>query len=409
MQAHDAPPEQAAPSPLRLSATDFDAYALERATSHAFTRPRLELKQRMLAWARHVASRLSQMGIALETAGSDEHPSLRNGHRVTSQEVFFWRDQAARSELDRLIEEKRSLASRLGDPAPHRGHAHLALSIDRERVSVGLALFREAWVDVRNVEARLSDPERTIELGMQFEALPEQFGLGVLGKTIHPRPGTDTLRSVLAEAANEGAVWLGWSLDRETALLHTELLDEQLADALVALGPVYKLLAWSRDNDCLVLAREVDVANKERERAHAEAEEDRRAFEEKREKRARVRERERDATQADDVPPSEPHSLTPERDHRVPVVPKRPGFRTTGRRSVPGPLVFGVIEKGVRVEVTEGPFAGKTGVVQDTDPRGTARVMLGLLAVRIDTKDLVLSGDGKEKIQFSSSHRKLKG
>ena len=54
------------------------------------------------------------------------------------------------------------------------------------------------------------------------------------------------------------------------------------------------------------------------------------------------------------------------------------------RRGVPRPGAG--IEKGAKVRVLEGPFAGKEGLVQELDGNGGARVMLGLLAVRIDER-----------------------
>ena len=82
---------------LRLTVADFDAFLPERATSNAYTRPRLELKQRMLAWAKGVVTRLAEIGIPVDVSASDEHPSLRNGRRVDCQRVFFWRDAGARA------------------------------------------------------------------------------------------------------------------------------------------------------------------------------------------------------------------------------------------------------------------------------------------------------------------------
>ena len=64
------------------------------------------------------------------------------------------------------------------------------------------------------------------------------------------------------------------------------------------------------------------------------------------------------------------------------------------------------VDKGARVRVLEGPFAGKVGVVQELDGKGGARVMLGLLAVRLDVKDLVACAEGRERPLLSSSHRK---
>jgi transcription antitermination factor NusG len=68
-------------------------------------------------------------------------------------------------------------------------------------------------------------------------------------------------------------------------------------------------------------------------------------------------------------------------------------------RSMRAPVV-----EGARVRVLEGPFAGKVGVVQELDGQGGARVMLGLLAVRLEVKDLVAEGRGRPLL--SSSHRK---
>jgi transcription elongation factor len=63
---------------------------------------------------------------------------------------------------------------------------------------------------------------------------------------------------------------------------------------------------------------------------------------------------------------------------------------------------------GVRVRVIDGPFAGKLGVVQDLDDKGGARVMLGLLAVRFELKDLTVQTEGRARPVLGTSHRKPK-
>src|SRR5262245_63770776 len=142
-------------SPLNLTARDFDAYAPEKATSNAYARPRLEVKQRALGWARGVVARLAKLGISVDVHGSDEHLSLRNKKRVDCQWVFFWRDAAAREELDRLLERGRSISQELDDPSPYTRHAFLSLRIDVHSVEVCFAVHPEATVDVDNLRARL--------------------------------------------------------------------------------------------------------------------------------------------------------------------------------------------------------------------------------------------------------------
>src|SRR5690348_14066636 len=126
--------------PLNLTARDFDAYASEKATSKAYSRPRLELKQRALSWARGVVARLGELGIAVDVHGSDEHPSLRNKKRVDCQWVFFWRDAAAREELDRLLDRGRPIAAVIDDPSPYTRHAFLALRLSESAVEVCFAV-----------------------------------------------------------------------------------------------------------------------------------------------------------------------------------------------------------------------------------------------------------------------------
>jgi hypothetical protein len=66
----------------------------------------------------------------------------------------------------------------------------------------------------------------------------------------------------------------------------------------------------------------------------------------------------------------------------------------------------GAIERGTRVRVLQGPFLGKVGTVQELDGKGGARVMLGTLAVRVETRDLAPDAAVRDRPKLSSSHRK---
>ena len=63
-----------------------------------------------------------------------------------------------------------------------------------------------------------------------------------------------------------------------------------------------------------------------------------------------------------------------------------------------------IIERGSRVQVLDGPFVGKLGVVQELDGKGGARVMLGLLAAHLEVKDLAVSSARRPVL--GSSHRR---
>ncbi len=267
-------------APLTLADRDFDAYLPEKASSNAFTRPRLEVKQRALAWARDVAARLSEQGFAAEVHATDEHPSLRNKRRVDAQWVFFWRNEAAAGELDVLLERSRSIAEVIDDPSPYTRHAFLALRIDSAAVEVCFAVHPEAKVDVDNLRARLAEGSEHLaeELAKALHALPDQFEVraGEEGGDAMRLPCGDAtpeqLANVLAQSAEHNVpLWIGWRVLRATVLSHADLVSEQLGDAVLALLPVYQLIAWSRDNDHVGIDRAIEGLQEAQAKVHAEA------------------------------------------------------------------------------------------------------------------------------------------
>ncbi|WP_437609552.1 hypothetical protein WMF20_00100 [Sorangium sp. So ce834] len=456
---------------LHLTARDFDAYAAEKATSKAYSRPRLEVKQRALAWARGVVARLSELGISVDVHGSDEHPSIRNKHRADCQWVFFWRDQAARDELDRLLDRGRSISDAIDDPSPYTRHAFLALRISEGEVQVCFAVHPDAKVDVDNLRARLSASEEATgepasplaaELTSALHALPEQFSFGAGGgdRVACSAATPDAIAEMLRRAADgQVPLWIGWSVPRETAVEHADILDEQLEDALVALAPIYRLVAWSRENDRIALDRKLEGIEQERARAHAELEAENERW---RSEQARARERSMEQARArgDErveaaLPARRPTLATlfkstsgagaarggeprPAPRHgaeggaptrRAPhgeaepqaraEAPQRPpaepapraqrapsGEPDAAAKAAPEPAKGGAIEKGSRVRVRRGPFGDKIGVVSELDGRGGARVLLGLLATRLELDDLELVVEGRDRPALSTSHRK---
>lgn len=439
---------------LSLTARDFDAYRAEKATSNAYSRPRLEVKQRALAWGRRVVERLSALGIAVDIHASDEHPSIRNKKRVECQWVFFWRDHEAREELDRLLDQGRSISAAIDDPSPYTRHAFLALRLDPEAVEVCFAAHPEAKVDVDNLRARLAtagapgEAKLADELTSALRALPEEFMIG-LGREDRARCEEATAevigRLLERAAAGQTPLWIGWTVPRETALAHADTIDEQLEDAITALAPIYRLIAWSRENDHIALDRRIEGLEQEKARTHAEAlaENERwRAQQEaqrersQKEAQARLEEaaRRSDAAGFRGAPPPgkrptldalfKPKGAAAGARHeahgghreakRDAAGPKQPDLKPSAhtqpkeapaesRASAPAPS--GAIEKGATVRVLSGAFARKVGVVAELDGRGGARVLLGLLSTRLDMSDLELAPEDRERREPTTSSK----
>ncbi len=395
---------------LRLSAADFDAFLDRAGRSSA----RAELRARALTWARGVVERLAELGMGVEASATHAHTLLSP---TDGLRVFFWRDTGARAELERLIDHKKTLAAALAGPANDQKHALLALTIDAARVEVSFEVHPAAWVDARNLRARLAEPDGVLELTGALEGLPEEFAIGLASGMLR-RPALEARAEQIRElvvrsATDQTPVWVGWSVPRNVAVRHSAQLDELLEGAIVALGPVYKVVTWAPDNDLLVVGREWEAQRAARERAREERDRDwpRR----KREPRAKakkvsVEEREpKSIKRAAVAAPAKRSELRLSASgHRRPKITRpalRPSLRAmVSRGSVTDLDPTGTIGKGSRVQVLSGPFVGREGTVQELDGKGFAKVLLGLLATRVPLTDLVAAG-GKAR-SLATSHRK---
>lgn len=426
---------------LGLTAADFDAF-LEPATPpsnrHASrggaAAQRRALRERIESWAHGVVPRLEQIGLGVEVVVPDEVEQhlFSRAPRAIAQRVVFLRDDFARASVPRPTPEL--------DPV--RAHAHLGLSIDSVHVEVSLEISPDAQADVKNLRARIAEPSALLELTGMLQAMPDEFAIGVFGIPSFPRAQSataDDVRALLDDSQRNGRpLWIGWSLKREVALAHARELDEELADAVVALAHVYKLIAWAPDND-LIAAGGKRTWRALRARAVEERRE--RGREERRTRRAvkkgtvRVEGTRREREDARRLSPAErreareppgsrmPHSERESREDAertkadflaaARAIPRRPVLPTTlrarGARSALGPPVDPSIplEKGTPVRVMAGPFEGKLGIIEEIDGRGRARVRLGLLAATLDQKDVMASAKD-DRVMLGSSHRRLR-
>ena len=423
---------------LGLTAADFDAF-LEPATppSRASGRAgaaaqRRALRERIEAWAHGVVPRLEQIGLGVEVVVPDELEQhlFSRAPRAIAQRVVFLRDAFARASVPRLHDEI----------DPLRAHAHLALTIDSVHVEVSLEISPDAEADVKNLRARIADPSALLELTGLLEAMPDEFAIGVMGIPSFPRAQAataDDIRALLDDSQRNGRpLWIGWSLKREVAVAHARELDEELADALVALAHVWRMVAWAPDNDRIAAggkrtwrALRARAVEERRERGREERRTRRAVSKEKKGAAPRVegsrRERE-DARRLGAADAREgPLSRSPTSDREARedaagdllasarALPRRPVLPTTlrarGARSGLLPQVDPSIplEKGTNVRVLSGPFEGKLGVIEGIDGRGRARVRLGLLAATLELKDIMAAPkDGRPRL--GSSHRRVR-
>jgi hypothetical protein len=384
-----------------------------------------------------LSPRLADLGIAVEVVVPDEvEQHLSSGApRAIAQRVVFVRDAYARSFVPRTEPEL----------DPLRSHAYLALTIDSVHVAVSLELCPEAEADVKNTRARIADPTALLELTSLLQSMPDEFAIGVIGVPSFPRAqeaSADDIRALLDDSQrNRRPLWMGWSVKREVALVHAEDIDELLADSLVALAHVYKLVAWAPDNDLIAAtrrgawrARRASRLEERRERGREERRKRRKGVRKgpvrkegsrreredarrilsvaERETGPQSRVEENRPVDGGERPKAEPAlvRLALERSGREREGLTRRPILPTSLRARGAPAGNDIdpslpVEKGAKVRVLAGPFANRLGIVQEIDPRNRARVRLGLLVATIDMKDLAASSEGSRPM-LASSHRR---
>lgn len=384
-----------------FSASEFDAYAPPRASSNAFNRPRLEAREKAMALGRVMQADALALGLALELRASDEHPSLWNKRSVTAQWVFLWRDAGARRALEALLDGGRSLRETLTDPTPFFRHAFLALQIDGAGVEVSLRVHGDAWVDARTLRARCASPDGRAELVAAIRALPEDFVLGVTdGARVPVREVTDaTLDEALAAWSQPTQWWsVGWPLPRAVVLDQGGALEEPILAAFRALVPIYRLVAWSRENDLIAVDGALARARAERAAQAVEAAARDSAWQAqhdaeivRRRDLAAIETRERLAAMDRPRPAftrPTPAAATEPRAAARPAPTPRATPPSAPKAAIPVVVSpEAALLPGARVQVKAGPFAGKVGAIVERDVRG-AKVSFGLLSARVNLGDL---------------------
>ncbi|HRH00136.1 MAG TPA: hypothetical protein PLR99_28010, partial [Polyangiaceae bacterium] len=149
---------------LRLADDDFAA-----TLPQAPTKARRSLEGRLFSWAAEAAAHLSERFGPLEVHAVRDPDGDGSG-------VVFVRERFARTTVEELAEDTRSLRPRMGE-APYLPHLHVALLVYLEAVELRIDLPARAWVDAENLRARLADPGGLLELMSALESLPEVFEL----------------------------------------------------------------------------------------------------------------------------------------------------------------------------------------------------------------------------------------
>ncbi|MCK6546499.1 hypothetical protein L6R52_11665 [Myxococcota bacterium] len=251
---------------------DFNAYEQKKWSSNAYTLERRNAKDKLLALVRAVQTELEEELAGLELGASDEAPTVSNARKVEAQWVFFTRNADDRTKLRPLLQRTDLQAGAgLFDIAIQHQHACLLLRLDNKGLAIGVELATKAKVDRENAAEKLKQAwarEKLVELS---KALPggTSAGFGTDRRDALSVTTVDLESWVEPLSSSDKAFGFEVQLARTEEVLGTEKLIGTIAEQVAAFVPVYRFLAWARDNDVrqVKTAVQKEVAEQKQKRA----------------------------------------------------------------------------------------------------------------------------------------------
>jgi hypothetical protein len=231
---------------------DFDAYEPKKHASNAYTLQRRRAKDKLLALARAVQKELEEELQGLELGASDEAPTVANARKVEAQWVFFTRGADDRNALRTLL-HRTDLAdgAQLFDIAIQHQHACIMLRLDNQGLAISLDLATKAKVDRDNAAEKLKQgwaKDKLIEL---CRALPGNATIGFKNEKNDPLAITAADLATWIEPFEraEQAFQAEITIARSEEILASNALIGTVTEHIEQFVPIYRFVAWSRDND----------------------------------------------------------------------------------------------------------------------------------------------------------------
>ncbi len=358
-----------------FSPADHDAFRPEKWANNRYNLERRRVRERLEALGRAVVPALAEAGVELDVAVSEEVPSLWNARCVRDLWLYFLRTEADRGRMSAVLDRGRSLQQVVASPAHHTRHLFVGVRIGLEGVEVGAVLPEGAWVDRDNAAAACADPDGLAVLSAALDELTPGWTVGAGPTRLTRCYGRDG-----DETSHEG-------------------FTSEAAERLLELAPVYRMVAWARDNDRIGLEERLGAEAAEARVREAEVEEARRAKEEAHRRRAEAAAaRAREAEEARRAAEERFRRLRKETPAERPPAPcPREGRPPRRREERPRPAARGreaprrpTFSEGDPIRLRRGLLAGKAGVVQGVEGR-MLRVEIGGLSVRVAPADVELA------------------
>jgi len=228
--------------PVSFFAADFASYEPKKWSSNAYTLERIKVKEKFQA----LCAALSLPGTTAHL--SDEFPNIVNNKKVEAQWLYFSRSPESAHELGKFLEKTELRPDKIFQLAPQDKHAILAVMLEQTRLRAGFFMHAGAWVDRRNLAAKLHHPWEREKLRAIFAHTAFDFGFE--GDT-HPASewSLDAFEALALQLPeDERRFILAREWNPEEVMVEPALF-ETLQTTLHAAHAFYQFTTWSRDND----------------------------------------------------------------------------------------------------------------------------------------------------------------
>jgi hypothetical protein len=247
----------------------FSIYTKEKWSSMVHNLPRMRNKDLLQQLCRQASAPLAEALAGLDCAASDEIPNIANQKKVETQSVYWFRDAAARASLTTFLGKTPLDQSVIFNIAPQDKHATLTVRMSVDELWIGLRVASGATVDRRNLKQKGEQSWERSRLVELLHGLPSGAKVGFAGRSLECGECSPEQLQELTDALQDApeAFLVGIGMPQADAVAEAADLVDFVQHWLDALLPVYRFVAWTRDNDLIDASKQIqeDKAQKRRQ------------------------------------------------------------------------------------------------------------------------------------------------
>jgi len=251
-----------------LDTTAFATFEPSKWSSNVHNLARMKVKDVMVALCDQAAASLSNELDGLSRAASDEIPNITNQKKVDAQWIYWYRNKAERESLSSFLKTTPLDQGTIFNIATQDKHAILAVALREQEIWIGLRLATGAVVDRRNLASKMEKSWMREKLLESLNELPDGAVCTIDNSTVDVSELTlETLTELGHKLSKDDPTWwVGHRIDVDEAIALSTDLADNVGRWLGALAPLYRFVAWTRDNDDIEVNKQIQEEKAQKRR-----------------------------------------------------------------------------------------------------------------------------------------------